>query len=47
MTAKGVHLLRRAFAVSIDAHAKFFRVLGDNRKRIDKLLGNLISSNPA
>jgi DNA-binding MarR family transcriptional regulator len=46
LTAKGAQLLQRAFAVSINAHAKFFHVLGDERKRIDNLLGNLISSNP-
>lgn len=47
LTAKGGHLLQRAFAVSIDAHAKFFHGLGDDRKQIDKLLSDLISSNPA
>jgi DNA-binding MarR family transcriptional regulator len=46
LTAKGAQLLQRAFAVSIDAHAKFFHALGDDRKRIDRLLGNLINSNP-
>ena len=45
ITAAGEELLRRAFAVSADAHTKFFEVLGEDRQRIDLLLGALIQSN--
>jgi DNA-binding MarR family transcriptional regulator len=45
VTAAGSQILQRAFAISTDAHAKFFQVLGDNRQRIDGLLDELIRSN--
>ena len=45
ITAAGEELLGRACAVSAEAHAKFFEVLGDDRKRIDGLLSALIQSN--
>ena len=45
ITAVGEELLRRAFALSVEAHAKFFEVLGDDRKRIDVWLDALIKSN--
>lgn len=45
ITPAGDTMLRRAFAVSAEAHAKFFHVLGDDRKRIDLLLNALIQSN--
>jgi len=45
ITASGDALLRRAFAVSAEAHAKFFHALGHDRKGIDGLLQALIDSN--
>ena len=45
MTVAGSEMLRRAFAVSQEAHAKFFQVLGEDRQQIDHLLDELIRAN--
>jgi len=42
LTAAGRHMLRRAFAASEAAHAKFFNVIGEDWKRVDILLQDLI-----
>jgi DNA-binding MarR family transcriptional regulator len=42
LTAAGRHMLQRAFAASEAAHAKFFNVIGDDWKRVDVLLRDLI-----
>lgn len=45
LTASGEEILRRAFAVSSETHARFFQVLGPDRKGIDGLLQALIDHN--
>ncbi len=45
MTPAGGQMLQRAFAASMEAHAKFFQVLGEDRERIDHLLDELIRAN--
>jgi DNA-binding MarR family transcriptional regulator len=45
ITAAGSQMLQRAFTISSEAHTRFFHVLGDDRKRIDGLLDDLIRSN--
>lgn len=42
LTAAGRHMLQRAFTASAAAHAKFFHVIGDDWKRVDVLLRDLI-----
>ena len=44
LTAAGRHMLQRAFAASETAHAKFFHVIGDDWKRVDILLRELIDN---
>jgi DNA-binding MarR family transcriptional regulator len=44
VTAAGGQMLQRALAISKEAHAAFFHVLGDGRERIDRLLEELIQS---
>jgi DNA-binding MarR family transcriptional regulator len=45
ITPTGAELLQKAFAVSLEAHTKFFEILGEDRKRIDFMLDELIRSN--
>lgn len=44
LTPAGRHMLQKAFAATIAAHTKFFDVLGDEWKQVDKLLRHLIHS---
>ena len=47
MTASGRHMLQRAFTVSEAAHVKFFHAIGDDWKRVDGLLRELIHHQPS